>query len=354
MFTSSQPVYLRVKLVSDAGMINCCGSACPELYCFRVPESYSERRRLLQPTAIENPANDPSLLPACRSCAAAARAASNSSNYLHATPIQHDPYTPDSMDSPSPSAIHPSMTQAQQLQLQPKAVSPSLLKSKLELLEQNRSSSNSEEDDQQLQDAWSPRKSRSNSDVSWQRSHLLTRAWLQGKGQQAYHSFSSTLNRDNGDEPEQLSNVVIPRIAIINASNFESTASSVHLHDDHCSKKTKSSDQYLDTWYTNTRTRSLSEADSPATAATLEENDDDDDVDEKEEVARDEDNTTTKPSIVALANTTTSKNTTRSNSIQSQEANVSLKLKAYNKVTERCKRNIVEKRGRCEKCCVLS
>lgn len=351
-----QPVYLRALLASDAGMINCCGDK-PEL-CFRVPDSY---RELLPPVLAPWP-----------SCIL------HSSNLLHAAPLKHDPYTPDSMDSPSPNAIAAhsaesvSQPQPHPLQcftdeaLRPKrhldrAVSPALLKSKLELIVERNlrdgsgSASNSNSDVEE--ETWTVRKSRSNSDVSWQRSHLLTRAWLQGKGQQAYHSFSSNPLQTEQQQQQQY-DMVIPRIAIINASNLESNASSVQLHDDPMKKPQlppkshQASDQYLDTWYSNTRTRSLSEADSSRspTACTVEEDELPDKLAEQEVVVEDN----TKTASMVESKPEASKNTTRSNSIQSQEANVSLKLKAYNKVQERCKRNIVVEKGRCEKCCVVS
>ncbi|XP_031787001.1 uncharacterized protein LOC116417567 [Nasonia vitripennis] len=276
------------------------------------------------------------------------------------------------MDSPSPNAIAsapetsvdvplparsalPHQEAGNNNKLPERAVSPALLKSRLELIAKNRrkdgSASNSNSDvEEDAEEQWAGRKSRSNSDVSWQRSHLLTRAWLQGKGQQAYHSFSSSLHRTEAKQPGLASiiyqqqqqqqqginnELVIPRIAIINASNFESNASSVHLYGEEAKKE-----QYLDTWYTSTRTRSLSEAgSSQGRSATVEE--------EKEEEQAEKE-------VASEEKVADSKNTTRSNSIQSQEANVSLKLKAYNKVTERCKKNIVGKKSRCEKCCVIS
>lgn len=83
------------------------------------------------------------------------------------------------------------------------------------------------------------RKHRSNSDVSWQRSHLLAEAWVQGKGKEAYRSFSNFTRRttsSSSSPDDELANVlpdlVIPRIAIINASNFESNASSLNINDE--------------------------------------------------------------------------------------------------------------------------
>lgn len=217
-----------------------------------------------------------------------------STNLLHAAPIKHDPYTPDSMDSPSPNAIIiPSsdapdvdidmnnmstshFAQTSNIRRLDRAVSPALLKSKLELIVRSKgqetdmdqdtidikkspsdyclhSWSNSEEQQ------WTARTNRCNSDVSWQRSHLLTEAWIQGKGQQGYHSFGDFINRSSLDSippnDEGLpSDLIIPRISIINASNFESNESSVYLHDD---KYSSYSDKKLST-YSDDRTKSLS------------------------------------------------------------------------------------------------
>lgn len=361
----SQPVYLRVMLASDAGTVNCCSSGIPEL-CFRVPAGY----------AATASASAPSLLPDCRSCARG-----SSSNLLHAAPLQHDPYTPDSMDSPSPNAIAsaapevPDAPAPQQQQQQPqhpreqqRAVSPALLKSRLELIaaEANKDSAEEEEEEERDEEAETHgRKSRSSSDVSWQRSHVLTRAWLQGRGQQAYHSFSSDLHRaDDPLEQQQQqqqhqqegnqANMLIPRIAIINASNFESNASSVHLNEEAASRR-----YYLETSSLGRRSRSPSEHESSqsrsATAATVAEDELQEKLAEKEEAEEDDERASKAETEGApRGEKETSKNSTRSNSIQSQEANASLKLKAYNKVTERCKRNIVGRKGRCEKCCVIS
>lgn len=46
------------------------------------------------------------MLPDCNNYAnARANSVDRSSNLLHAVPVKHDPYTPDSMDSPSPNAL---------------------------------------------------------------------------------------------------------------------------------------------------------------------------------------------------------------------------------------------------------
>ncbi|KAJ8686768.1 hypothetical protein QAD02_022562 [Eretmocerus hayati] len=385
-----KPVYLRVELVPDAGMIDCCSySGEGSSLCFRVPESFLASEHAA--VAAASP-RAKLRMPGCRSCALMHMAQSTCTNFLHASPIQHDPYTPDSMDSPSPNTIGscaPSLDsnmlpnlkryqyqqptqqfqqqQQQQIHQDPRAVSPALLKSKLELIARSRqaadenSSENSGENERHRgdpnlmdedEDAQATRKCRSNSDVSWQRSHLLTRAWLQGKGHQAYHSFSSELHRDFGlDVASNPTELLIPRIAIINASTFQSNASSVHLQQQHelgtCCKhlRQRSADGAR---YSDTRTRSLSDADSKRSVQ-----DHDNEVEEQKSDDAEKPTFCSEP-IKSQIPSIASKNSTRSNSIQSQEANVSLKLRAYNKVTERCRRNIAAKKGRCDKCCVLS
>ncbi|XP_077266913.1 inositol polyphosphate-5-phosphatase A isoform X2 [Temnothorax americanus] len=278
-----KPVYLKANLISDAGMIGCCYLPIAPEFCFRVPNSYLE---LL------------SMLPDCNSYANA-RVIDRSSNLLHAIPVKHDPYTPDSMDSPSPNALTasgevpdpfidhigsdnatsiPRSTQTSNASRRhiDRAVSPALLKSRLELIVQNKNEDSDLEvvsdikrspsechlrswpdaDDQQ----WCVRKNRCNSDVSWQRSHVLTEAWIQSKGQQGYHSFSNFANRSssNSSPPDIVDglppDLIIPRIAIINASNFESNASSVYFHDDRLSNY---SENKLST-YSDGRTKTLS------------------------------------------------------------------------------------------------
>ncbi|XP_076481064.1 inositol polyphosphate-5-phosphatase A [Bombus vancouverensis nearcticus] len=281
-----KPVYLRANLIVDEGMINCCSlSSAPE-FCFRVPSNYVE---LL------------SMLPDYSSCASGqVNYTDRSTNLLHAAPIKHDPYTPDSMDSPSPNAIisatgelpdvdidnmnNVSMAQfvqtsnfARRLDT---AVSPALLKSKLELIVRNKKQEAMDADQdtadikrspsdcclhswpntEECKNVWSVRTNRCNSDLSWQRSHLLTEAWVQSKGQQGYHSFGDFIKRSSLDSTppngvEGLpSDLIIPRISIINASNFESNESSVYLHDD---KYSDYSDKKLST-YSDDRTKSLS------------------------------------------------------------------------------------------------
>lgn len=242
------------------------------------------------------------MLPDCNSYANTRAGSIDHSNLLHAIPVKHDPYTPDSMDSPSPNAlmasgevpdldhidsnnisvdnatsiprsIQTSNTSRRHID---RAVSPALLKSKLELIVQNKNHEDadlevdvsdikrspsechlrswSDVDDQQ----WCVRKNRCNSDVSWQRSHVLTEAWVQSKGQQGYHSFSNFANQSSNLSPPDIDglppDLIIPRIAIINASNFESNASSVYFHDDRLSNY---SDNKLST-YSDGCTKTLS------------------------------------------------------------------------------------------------
>ncbi|XP_076631076.1 inositol polyphosphate-5-phosphatase A isoform X1 [Colletes latitarsis] len=283
-----KPVYLRANLALDKGMINCCSLPRAPEFCFRVPKNYEE---LL------------SMLPDDSSCVRGRiNYTDRSTNLLHAVPNKHDPYTPDSMDSPSPNAIIVASSDVPDVDISnineydgnattvtsaratsiarriDRAVSPALLKSKLELIVRNKKQE-STDTDQDLTDIkrspsdcclrswpkteerqWSVRTDRCNSDVSWQRSHLLTQAWIQGKGQQGYHSFGDFINKSSlnsipSDGVEGLPpDLIIPRISIINASNFESNESSVYLHDD---KYSSYSDNKLST-YSDGRTKSLS------------------------------------------------------------------------------------------------
>ncbi|XP_011138700.1 uncharacterized protein LOC105182739 [Harpegnathos saltator] len=280
-----KPVYLKANLISDAGMIDCCSLPLAPEFCFRVPNNYLE---LL------------SMLPDCHSYVnARADYVDRSSNLLHAAPIKHDPYTPDSMDSPSPNALLATgevpdldadhifagdnasaqrSTQTGTSRRIDRAVSPALLKSRLELIVQNKRQEDAElEVDasdikrspsechlRSLPDSedrqWCVRKNRCNSDVSWQRSHVLTEAWVRGKGQQGYHSFSNFANRSSSpvSPPDMVDglppDLIIPRIAIINASNFESNESSVYFHDDRLSNY---SENKLSA-YSDGRTKTLS------------------------------------------------------------------------------------------------
>lgn len=265
-------------------MINCCRLPSAPEFCFRVPDNYVE---LL------------SMLPDYSSCVSGRlNYMDRSTNLLHAAPIKHDPYTPDSMDSPSPNAIMTASADLPDVDIDninnlstlhsvnpsnstrrlDRAVSPALLKSKLELIVRNKKQE-METMDQEVTDIkrspsdcclhswpnteeqWTVRTNRCNSDVSWQRSHLLTEAWIQGKGQQGYHSFGEFVNRvslgdsssPNGVEGLS-SDLIIPRISIINASNFESNESSVYLHED---KYSNYSENKLSV-YSDGQTKSLS------------------------------------------------------------------------------------------------
>lgn len=262
------------------------------------------------------------MLPDCRSCLSKPVYTENSAKFLHAVPVKHDPYTPDSMDSPSPRALvlsgdipdvdllddypeeadtdgrrEPRVSSASKRTST--AVSPTLLKSKLELIVQSKKQrettgcglssradkarikkSPSECDlqslsminkDEDTRNNPGVRKNRSQSDVSWQRSHLLTQAWVQGGGQQAYSLFRSDASRKSFSSSNSLElidgvpDLIIPRIAIINPSNFESNESSVHIHDD---RHSAYSDTRLST-YSENRTKTMS-----GEASSLEKSDD--------------------------------------------------------------------------------
>ncbi|XP_031842579.2 inositol polyphosphate-5-phosphatase A [Nomia melanderi] len=391
-----KPVYLRADLALDKGMINCCSlPRAPEL-CFRVPDDYVE---LL------------SMLPDYHSCAAGRVAYTDRSanNLLHAAPVKHDPYTPDSMDSPSPNAMIIASADVDAPSHAPphacnpprrvdRAVSPALLKSKLELIKRQEADVDQEPADikrspsdcclhswpQHEDRQWTARTNRCNSDVSWQRSHVLTQAWVQGRGEQGYHSFGDRFDRSSlNSTPEGLpTDLVIPRIAIINASNFESNESSVYLHED---KFSSYSDNKLTT-YSDGRTKSLSEAVSSDKSDELCEKLESNRLKEGlflqnlgELIARDvifdgiekleegqrkleartslvlEDKEvgaeSTRNEIEECENAASK----RSESAQSQDdnaGNARLKSKAC-KVTERCKHNIVRKKGRCRRCCCI-
>ncbi|XP_063993439.1 inositol polyphosphate-5-phosphatase A isoform X2 [Diachasmimorpha longicaudata] len=226
-----KPVYLRAILSTDAGMINCCNGKFPQM-CFKVPDNYHE---LL------------SMLPGCETSYSRVRSndrVSSSTGLLHAVPIEHDPYTPDSMDSPSPSTFavptdseiqeldpsssEPSKHHKEAVKRLDSAVSPALLKSRLELIVQI--NENAERERRKKKDlsecrlrSWPDtddsnllgmRQHRCNSDVSWQRH------WHEEIVQR---NLSDTSSDDN-----QNCRIIIPRIAIINASNFQSNESSVH------------------------------------------------------------------------------------------------------------------------------
>ncbi|XP_012281445.1 uncharacterized protein LOC105700307 [Orussus abietinus] len=285
-----KPVYLRAMLASDAGTIECCSLSNAPEFCFRVPDHYVE---LL------------SMLPDCRSYAGTRTFPVDSSHLLHAVPVKHDPYTPDSMDSPSPNAIAASgeigdldygvanSVAADLVAMETgrtpravkrvdRAVSPALLKSRLELIartKENNPDSEPETSDMKRSPSechlrssaedqqWTVRKNRSNSDVSWQRSHLLTQAWIQGRGRQGYYSFGNfTHHSSSGSSPAEGAeglppDLVIPRIAIINASNFESNESSVHLHGE--DRLAACADHRLSASYSDDRTKTSAGSSNP-------------------------------------------------------------------------------------------
>ncbi|KAI4478908.1 hypothetical protein M0802_014480 [Mischocyttarus mexicanus] len=254
-----KPVYLRVNLASEAGMINCCSLPCAPEFCFQVPDNYLDLLPMLPDST--------SYLSAQTLCA------DRSSNLLHAVPIKHDPYTPDSMDSPSPNAILvsgeiPDIDIDQLIDANDsvltlrsahssniprridRAVSPSLLKSKLELIARDKKREADMEQQSVMkksssqcrlhswpdtQEQYSEKERRKyNSDILWQRSCILTEAWIEGKGQQGYHHFDDSMNFSTCDVNSPGGELIIPRIAIINPSNIESNESSVYLHDNKC------------------------------------------------------------------------------------------------------------------------
>ncbi|KAK0085777.1 hypothetical protein PV326_005793 [Microctonus aethiopoides] len=244
-----KPVYLRAIVSSDAGMINCC-STCP-LMCFRVPEHYVE---LL------------SMLPDCHSNFSQLQQHSttiasdrySSSKLLHALPVEHDPYTPDSMDSPSPSAfvllpnenyVHNNEQIIERVDNKifsmnnkrfDMAVSPTLLKSKLEIVVQNKERAKRKrqrsdlvdydvhswpkKDDQQMSVRQYVTRRRCNSESFNHKSSNYIRPCCS-----SFEIYSS-----NSSPVEELNkrNLIIPKIAIINPSNFQSNESSMDFQDE--------------------------------------------------------------------------------------------------------------------------
>lgn len=250
-----QPVYLRVETAMGAGMLNCCTSEYPQKLCFHMlPDccsNYLECERII--TTPKTATTTPTITTA--------------TNHLHAIKIEHDPYTPDSMDSPSPSAFPPaSDIEIQEFQEYdqhyfdkiPKsfnllkrhnsAVSPILLKSKLELIVKNNENAEKEKEKNNTNDyrlhSWPAsictpctkelRNHRCNSDVSWQKS------WIKKK-----HEISSSSDSSPDNYRDYCIN--IPRISIITASNFQSNESSVHVQDDKLSMILNKFDKSLNT-----------------------------------------------------------------------------------------------------------
>ncbi|CAB0034226.1 unnamed protein product [Trichogramma brassicae] len=397
-----KPVYLKAKLISDAGMINCCSSSNPEQNCFRVPESY----KLPVPRPL-NPFLNPSMVVYNESLeqphnlrlsmTARYNFPAQDPNFLLAVPLKHDPYTPDSMDSSSPTAL-PQISSDQQEQLQQeqtqeqqqeqqsqastesqhrdRAVPAALLKSKLELIVQEFEEESREHEAGSAERSDHRKKSRASyeDNVSWQRSHLLTRAWLEGEGQQAYHSFGDELHAPVSQREQQCqqseelldaaasqadrSPAAIPRIAIINASDFESNSGSVrHSQADDCDQDqacasalttcSKSDQQLEASTYSNQRTRSLSGTDSRATASLAVE----DEHNHEESISNSND------VIDKDEDAGKSKNDSpKSESLKSQAIGDSPKQKKSNKVAQSCKSNFIIRSSEqsCKTCCVLS
>lgn len=235
-FFPLQPVYLKVNLSLNAGMINCCNLKNIAQFCFRVPDNYLDLVSMLPDICAKTPATN------------------RSSNFLHATPIKHDPYTPDSMESPSPNAMA-AAGYTPNLELESldkfeengqhlksdRTVSPALLKSKLEQIvkdvtqrsfdsdqENEMKKSSSDHRLHSLTDADNDsdglRRDRSNSDVSWKKKKLF-QTDVEDQGSHSYDNISSQSNvlleigNSNGCHRE------IPRIKIINASNMVSNES---------------------------------------------------------------------------------------------------------------------------------
>ncbi|XP_057337321.1 uncharacterized protein LOC130675565 isoform X2 [Microplitis mediator] len=227
-----KPVYLRIFITSNAGTINCCLS-CPHL-CFKVPKHYLE---LL------------SMLPGYRSNYLNLQHTDHYSSpkLLHALMIEHDPYTPDSMDSPSPSAFPTSAEPDQDyeqinnfVKKKPSnektfkmAVSPALLKSKLEFIQNEQKAQREKHHKNVLE-------SRCN---SWPKTRESKRQYKMKKHRSSSDISSMCGSNESSEESrifsltssivrKSISHIVIPKIAIINASNFQSKESSVDLQEE--------------------------------------------------------------------------------------------------------------------------
>lgn len=218
-----KPVYLKVNLALNAGMINCCNLKTIAQFCFRVPDNYLDLV---------------SMLPVSRSCAKSF-ATDRSSNFLHATPIKHDPYTPDSMESPSPNAMAavgftPNLELESSEKSEPnhRILSPALLKSKLEEMIATQESMDSE---QEIDIANDLRRNRSNSDVSWRKKKLS-----ENDSDHGFHSYDNIFSKTNAIF--ELETREIPQIKIINASNMVSNESCF----EHSRTKTKTLEESLD------------------------------------------------------------------------------------------------------------
>ncbi|XP_043485143.1 inositol polyphosphate-5-phosphatase A [Leptopilina heterotoma] len=202
-----KPVYLKVNLALNAGMINCCNLQNIAQFCFRVPDNYLDLV---------------SLLPVSRSCAKSF-ATDRSSNFLHATPIKHDPYTPDSMESPSPNTMAAvGYTPNLELESSEKSVSPALLKLKLEEIAMI-ATQEAVDSEQEIEITNDLRRNRSNSDVSWQKKKPC-----EGDSDHGFHSYDNIFSKSNA--LLELENREIPQIKIINASNMVSNESCCTEH----------------------------------------------------------------------------------------------------------------------------
>lgn len=234
-FPCLQPVYLRALVASDAGMINCCNSSPLKKLCFQVPPHYLELLSMLPDNNFVDSqfTTDRYYSP---------------SKLLHAAPIQHDPYTPDSMDSPSPSAFtiselqeceqsSPNAKKRRQGKIQfDMAVSPALLKSKLELIVKIEEKAKLEKQQKNIVEtrlsSWpvadkqydNDKRKRCYSDISW-----MKRTWFYDKATKSSPKSAS----DSSPVAESVQcHLIIPRIAIINPSNFQSNESSVNIQDE--------------------------------------------------------------------------------------------------------------------------
>lgn len=178
------------------------------------------------------------MLPVSRSCAKSF-ATDRSSNFLHATPIKHDPYTPDSMESPSPNAMAavgftPNLELESSEKSEPnhRILSPALLKSKLEEMIATQESMDSE---QEIDIANDLRRNRSNSDVSWRKKKLS-----ENDSDHGFHSYDNIFSKTNAIF--ELETREIPQIKIINASNMVSNESCF----EHSRTMTKTLEESLD------------------------------------------------------------------------------------------------------------
>ncbi|XP_044011997.1 inositol polyphosphate-5-phosphatase A isoform X1 [Aphidius gifuensis] len=221
-----KPVYLHAVLAINAGMLNCCTSELSKKLCFHMlPDSCSNYLQC-QPilTTTKTTTNTTTT--------------STTTSYLHAITIEHDPYTPDSMDSPSPSVFPPSSDiELQELQeydenyydnnnknnnnklnilkRHDSAVSPALLKSKLELIVKN---NNNKKNYYRLH-SWPDIKSTLTNKYENDRCYsdsTYNKLWFNKKLNN--NNNINTLSDNNINDINKYNN--IPKISIIKASNF--------------------------------------------------------------------------------------------------------------------------------------